>query len=253
MANDNPAPSSAAHDGARVLVVDDEVDIADLLVAGLRLVGFDVRAAHTGAEAHAVAAEFRPHLLVLDVMLPDVDGFELSRQLRRNAEQIGVVFLTARDRDADALIGLTIGADDYISKPFSLEEVLTRVRVVLRRVAPANPLAAADERAVLRFADLELNEDLHEVRRSNNVVELSPTEFALLRYLLENGGRVVSKAQILAHVWGYDYHGGNDGIVDSYISQLKKKIDRFDPPLIHTSGIGYSLRVGRAAVLEGMR
>ncbi|HEY3716495.1 MAG TPA: response regulator transcription factor [Jatrophihabitantaceae bacterium] len=252
MANDNPAPSSAAHDGARVLV-DDEVAIADLLVAGLRLVGFDVRAAHTGAEAHAVAAEFRPHLLVLDVMLPDVDGFELSRELRRNTEQIGVVFLTARDRDADALTGLAIGADDYISKPFSLEEVLARVRVVLRRIAPANPLSAVDQPAVLRFADLELSEDLHEVRRSNNVIEVSPTEFALLRYLLKNGGRVVSKAQILAHVWGYDYHGANDGIVDSYISQLEKKIDRFDPPLIHTSGTGYSLRVGRAAVSEGMR
>jgi len=252
MTNENTAPSSAAHGGERLLVVDDEADIADLLVTGLRFVGFDVRAAHTGAQALAVAADFRPHLLVLDVMLPDIDGFELCRQLTRNAEQTGVVFLTARDRTADAITGLAIGGDDYISKPFSLDEVVARVRAVLRRIVPANSVVAA-ERGVLRFADLELDEDLHEVRRSNNVIELSPTEFALVRYLLKNSGRVVSKAQILAHVWSYDYHGG-DTIVESYISFLRKKIDRFDPPLIHTlRGIGYSLRVGRAAVSEGMR
>jgi two-component system OmpR family response regulator len=253
MANDSPAQRGAAHGGERLLVVDDEADIADLLVTGLRFVGFDVRAAHSGAQALAVAADFRPHLLVLDVMLPDIDGFELCRQLRRNAEHTGVVFLTARDRTADAISGLAIGGDDYISKPFSLDEVVARVRAVLRRIAPANPVLAAGERGVLRFADLELHEDLHEVRRSNNVIELSPTEFALLRYLLQNSGRVVSKPQILAHVWSYDYQGG-DGIVESYISYLRKKIDRFDPPLIHTlRGIGYSLRVGRARVSEGMR
>jgi two-component system OmpR family response regulator len=250
MAKVNPAPPNASAAAERVLVVDDEADIADLLVTGLRFVGFDVRAAHTGAQALAVAADFRPHLLVLDVMLPDIDGFELCRQLKRNAEQIGVVFLTARDRTGDAITGLTIGGDDYISKPFSLDEVVARVRAVLRRIAPANLVTAADERGVLRFADLELQEDLHEVRRSNDVIELSPTEFALLRYLMENSGRVVSKAQILAHVWSYDYHGG-DGIVESYISYLRKKIDRFDPPLIHTlRGIGYSLRVDRAALSE---
>jgi two-component system OmpR family response regulator len=250
MAKVNSAPPNASVAAERVLVVDDEADIADLLVTGLRFVGFDVRAAHTGAQALAVAADFRPHLLVLDVMLPDIDGFELCRQLKRNAEQIGVVFLTARDRTGDAITGLTIGGDDYISKPFSLDEVVARVRAVLRRIAPANLVTAADERGVLRFADLELHEDLHEVRRSNDVIELSPTEFALLRYLMENSGRVVSKAQILAHVWSYDYHGG-DGIVESYISYLRKKIDRFDPPLIHTvRGIGYSLRVDRAALSE---
>jgi two-component system OmpR family response regulator len=185
--------------------------------------------------------------------LPDIDGFELCRQLRRSTEQIGVVFLTARDRTADAITGLAIGGDDYISKPFSLDEVVARVRAVLRRIAPANPVAAVDERGVLRFADLELDEDLHEVRRANDVIDLSPTEFALLRYLLENSGRVVSKAQILAQVWSYDYAGG-DGIVESYISYLRKKIDRFDPPLIHTlRGIGYSLRVGRPALTEGVR
>jgi two-component system OmpR family response regulator len=252
MAEDNPARPGAAHGRERLLVVDDEVDIADLLVTGLRFVGFEVRAAHTGAQALAVAADFRPHLLLLDVMLPDIDGFELCRQLRRNAEHVGVAFLTARDRTSDAITGLAIGGDDYISKPFSLDEVVARVRAVLRRIAPAIPVAAADD-GVLRFADLELHEDLHEVRRSNSLIELSPTEFALLRYLLENSGRVVSKAQILAHVWSYDYRGG-DGIVESYISTLRKKIDQFNPPLIHTlRGIGYSLRVGRAAISEGAR
>jgi two-component system OmpR family response regulator len=241
------------NNGDRLLVVDDEADIADLLATGLRFVGFDVRTARTGAEALAVAAEFRPHLLLLDVMLPDIDGFELCRQLRRNVEQTGVVFLTARDRIADAITGLAIGGDDYISKPFSLDEVVARVRAVLRRIAPANPVAATDEPGVLRFADLELREDLHEVRRSNAVIDLSPTEFALLRYLLQNSGRVVSKAQILVHVWSYDYRGG-DGIVESYISYLRKKIDLFDPPLIHTlRGVGYSLRVGRAAAAEVAR
>jgi two-component system OmpR family response regulator len=142
MATDNPARPSAAHGGERLLVVDDEADIADLLVTGLRFVGLDVRAAHTGAQALAVAADFRPHLLVLDVMLPEIDGFELCRQLRRNAGQTGVVFLTARNRTADAITGLAIGGDDYISKPFSLDEVVARVRAVLGRIAPANPVAA---------------------------------------------------------------------------------------------------------------
>jgi two-component system OmpR family response regulator len=255
MPNDKPVPpsDSAAPGSARLLVVDDETDIANLLVTGLRFVGFDVRAAHTGAQALAVAADFRPHLVLLDVMLPDIDGFELCRQLRRSTEQVGVVFLTARDRTADALTGLAIGGDDYISKPFSLDEVVARVRAVLRRIGPANTVPATDEGGVLRFADLELHEDLHEVRRANTIVELSPTEFALLRYLLENSGHVVSKAQILAHVWSYDYRG-SDGVVESYISSLRKKIDQAEPPLIHTlRGIGYSLRVGRTAVPEGVR
>jgi two-component system OmpR family response regulator len=253
MPNDNAPPRGAATDRERVLVVDDEADIADLLLTGLRFVGFDVRAAHTGGQALAIAAEFRPHLVVLDVMLPDIDGFELCRQLRADGEPVGVVFLTARDRTADAITGLAIGGDDYISKPFSLDEVVARVRAVLRRVGPAPVAADGTDGGVLRFADLELDEDLHEVRRANNVIELSPTEFALLRYLLENRGRVVSKAQILAHVWSYDYRGG-DGIVESYISALRKKIDCFEPTLIHTlRGIGYSLRVSRTAVPGGMR
>ncbi|HEY3629265.1 MAG TPA: response regulator transcription factor [Jatrophihabitantaceae bacterium] len=231
--------------GDRLLVVDDEGDIADLLTTGLRFVGFDVRAANTGAEALAVAAEFRPHLLVLDVMLPDIDGFELCRQIRRDREQVGVVFLTARDRTEDAIAGLTVGGDDYINKPFSLDEVVARIRAVLRRISTAPADAEAD--GVLRFADLELDEERHEVRRANTAIELSPTEFALLRYLLENSGRVVSKAQILDHVWRYDFRG-DDGVVESYISYLRKKIDRLGPPLIHTlRGVGYTLRAGRTA------
>lgn len=237
----------------RLLVVDDESDIADLLQTGLRFCGFDVRAAHTGAEALAIAAEFRPHLLVLDVMLPDIDGFELCRQLRADRARLGVVFLTARDRTADAITGLAIGGDDYISKPFSLDEVVARVRAVLRRITPLSGLTEPAVGGVLRFADLELDEDMHEVRRSNTVIELSPTEFALLRYLLQNRNNVVSKAQILAHVWSYDYRGG-DSIVESYISTLRKKVDRFDPRLIHTlRGIGYSLRMDRAAIPEAAR
>jgi len=231
--------------GDRLLVVDDEGDIADLLTTGLRFVGFDVRAANTGAEALAVAAEFRPHLLVLDVMLPDIDGFELCRQIRRDREQVGVVFLTARDRTEDAIAGLTVGGDDYINKPFSLDEVVARIRAVLRRISAAP--ADAEAAGVLRFADLELDEERHEVRRANTAIDLSPTEFALLRYLLENSGRVVSKAQILDHVWRYDFRG-DDGVVESYISYLRKKIDRLGPPLIHTlRGVGYTLRASRTA------
>src|SRR5882757_8731068 len=216
------ASQSGSPGGERLLVVDDEADIADLLTTGLRFVGFDVRAANTGAEALAIAADFRPHLLVLDVMLPDIDGFELCRQIRRDREQVGVVFLTARDRTEDAIAGLTVGGDDYISKPFSLDEVVARIRAVMRRVssAPARGQEAAPRDGVLRFADLQLDEVRHEVRRGDSFIELSPTEFALLRYLLENSGRVVSKAQILAHVWSYDFRGGATD-VESYISYLR--------------------------------
>jgi len=243
VADDKRAPyvSSIARGVERLLVVADEIDIADLLTTGLRFVGFDVRAAYTGAEALAVAAEFRPHLLVLDVMLPDIDGFELCRQIRRDREQVGVVFLTARDRTEDAIAGLTVGGDDYINKPFSLDEVVARIRAVLRRISTAPPDAVSD--GVLRFADLELDEERHEVRRANTAIDLSPTEFALLRYLLENSGRVVSKAQILDHVWNYDF-GGNDNVVETYISLLRRKVDRFHPPLIHNvRRVGYTMRV----------
>jgi two-component system OmpR family response regulator len=234
--------------GERLLVVDDEVDIADLLRQGLRFVGFDVRVAHSGAEALAAAAEFRPHLLLLDVMLPDVDGYELCRQIRRDRDTVGVVFLTARNRLEDTVAGLTIGGDDYISKPFSLDEVVARVRAVLRRLEPlwsAGTRPDAHDDGVLRLADLELDEDRHEVWRGDVSIDLSPTEFALLRYLLQNSGRVVSRDQILSNVWDYSFSGGVS-IIDSYISSLRKKIDRVEPPLIHTvRGVGFSLRVAR--------
>jgi two-component system OmpR family response regulator len=237
----------------KLLVVDDEVDIAELLSTGLRFVGFDVRSAHSGVEALRVAAEFRPDLLVLDVGLPDVNGFELCRQIRLDREQVRVVFLTARDRTEDAIAGLTVGGDDYINKPFSLDEVVARIRAVLRRLTAdsgAGPRAADD--GFLRCADLEMDQVRHEVRRASGPIELSPTEFSLLRYLLQNAGQVVSKTQILEHVWSYDFHG-NSQIVESYISFLRKKMDHRDPPLIHTlRGIGYSLRVGRAAMAEGL-
>jgi len=240
---DAPLPRGA---GERILVVDDEPDIADLLATGLRFVGFDVRVAHSGADALAVAAAYRPQLMLLDVMLPDIDGFELCRQLRRAHDGAGVVFLTARNRTEDAVAGLMIGGDDYVNKPFSLDEVVARIRAVLRRLG-VGPAPADRGDGVLRLADLELDEVRHEVRRGTEFVELSPTEFALLRYLLLNAGRVVAKAQILAHVWSYDFAGGPQ-VVESYISHLRRKIDRFDPPLIHTvRGVGYSLRVGRAA------
>jgi two-component system OmpR family response regulator len=222
-------------------------------LTGLRYVGFDVRVVHTATEALAAVSEFRPDLLVLDVMLPDISGYELCRQIRQDSDQIGVVFLTARDRSEDAIIGLTVGGDDYISKPFSLDELVARIRSVLRRTssAPSTRSQANTARdGVLRFADVQLDEVSHEVRRGERFIELSPTEFALLRYLLENSGQVVSKGQILAHVWSYDFRG-HSSVVDSYISYLRKKIDSDGPPLIHTvRGIGYSLRVAHTTSSE---
>jgi two-component system, OmpR family, response regulator len=238
--------SAAAANHERVLIVEDESGIADLLQTGLRFVGFDTRIAHTGADALVAARSFRPEMLLLDVMLPDINGFELCRQLRRDHEDMGVVFLTARNRTEDAVAGLTIGGDDYINKPFALDEVVARIRAVLRRRAAGglrSPAGADD--GLLRFADLELDEIRHEVRRGSSFIDLSPTEFALLRYLLHNSGQVVAKAQILAHVWNYDFAGGSQ-VVETYVSYLRKKVDCFDPPLIHTiRGVGYCLRIGR--------
>jgi two-component system OmpR family response regulator len=233
----------------RILVVDDEIYIADLLATGMRFVGFDVATAHAGIDALAAAAQFRPHLLVLDVMLPDIDGFEVCRQVRVSNPRVGVVFLTARNKTEDAVAGLTVGGDDYINKPFSLDEVVARVRAVLRRLDGASHSDAASgsgqSRRILSFADLELDHDRHEVRRSGTLIELSLTEFSLLRYLMENIDRVVSKAQIIDRVWKYDFRG-DPAIVESYISYLRKKIDHIDPPLIHTvRGVGYALRMPR--------
>lgn len=224
----------------RILVVDDESSISDLIATSLKFVGFDVRTAATGSEALTVAEEFKPHAMILDVMLPDLDGFEVCRRIRNEGQQIGVLFLTAKDEMKDKVQGLTIGGDDYMTKPFSLEELVARLRALLRRIGVVEQ-RVDDEK--ISFADVELDEATHEVRRAGNLIELSPTEFTLLRYLLINADRVVSKAQILDHVWDYDF-GGDVGIVETYISYLRKKIDIYQPALIHTvRGVGYRLRI----------
>ena len=224
-------------DSTRILVVDDEESITDLLTTALRYEGFAVDAAHSGREALAAVTSFRPHLMVLDVMLPDFDGFDVARRLSDQRERVPVLFLTARDTTEDRVRGLTLGGDDYVSKPFSLEELIARVRAILRRTK-----ATQDESARLAFTDLEMDDDLHQVWRGGRPVELTATEYKLLRYLLINAPRVLSKAQILDHVWNYDF-GGEANIVETYISYLRKKIDREGPPLIHTvRGVGYCLR-----------
>ena len=225
---------------SRILVVDDEQSISDLVSTSLRFVGFEVRTAASGQEALRVAEEFKPHAMVLDVMLPDLNGFEVCEKIRNEGQDIGVLFLTAKDAVEDKVYGLTRGGDDYMTKPFSLEELVARLKSILRRTG-AVEITGDDEK--IRFADLELDEATHEVRRAGDLIELSPTEFTLLRYLLINADRVVSKAQILDHVWQYDFRG-DAGIVETYISYLRKKIDTYEPPLIHTvRGVGYRLRM----------
>ena len=221
----------------RVLAVDDEFSITELLSMALRYEGWDVRTAADGTEAVRVAREFRPDAVILDVMLPDMEGLEVLRRLRADSPLLPVIFLTARDGVADRIAGLTAGGDDYVTKPFSLEELTARIRAVLRRTA-GDP---GPNRLI--FADLELDEETHEVVRAGQTVSLSPTEFKLLRYLMLNAGRVLSKAQILDHVWNYDFRG-DDSIVESYISYLRRKVDDVEPPLIHTKrGVGYVLRL----------
>ncbi|MFI9639077.1 response regulator transcription factor [Micromonospora sp. NPDC051925] len=228
---------------ARLLVVDDEPNISTLLAATLRLVAYDVRVAGSGRAALASVEEFAPDLVILDVMLPDLDGFEVARRLRAAGRPVPVLFLTARDTVEDRVAGLVAGADDYVAKPFSLEEVVLRIRAILRRTRLELQPAPATQ--LLRYADLELDDDAHEVRRGGRPVDLSPTEFRLLRYLLLNAGRVVSKAQILDRVWNYDF-GGDGRIVESYVYYLRRKVDRSGPPLIHTvRGVGYTLRLPR--------
>lgn len=230
---------------ARLVVVDDEPTIRELLTTSLRFAGFEVFAAADGTSALTLVRDVQPDLVVLDVMLPDMDGFTVTRRMRDRDQHVPVLFLTARDDTTDKVQGLTVGGDDYVTKPFSLEEVVARIRAVLRRTRAAGEAA---EENVLRYGDLEMDEDSHEVRRGDRVVDLSPTEFALLRYLLLNSGRVLSKSQILDHVWEYDW-GGDGAIVESYISYLRRKVDRRpdgtpeEVPLIHTKrGVGYVLR-----------
>ncbi|HJF15745.1 MAG TPA: response regulator transcription factor [Enteractinococcus helveticum] len=223
---------------AKLLVVDDEPNIRELLSTSLRFAGFEVVAAANGREALEAAEAHNPDLAVLDVMLPDMDGFTVTRKLRASGRLFPVVFLTARDETEDKVTGLTVGGDDYVTKPFSLDEVVARIRAVLRRTAPAE-----DDDAILVVDDLELDDDAHEVRRGGEIIDLSPTEFKLLRYLMMNPNRVLSKAQILDHVWEYDFNG-DASIVESYISYLRRKIDVDDrPKMIQTKrGVGYLLR-----------
>ena len=233
-------PDQLGQNTQRILVVDDENSISELIATSLKFVGFDVRTASSGAQALQIAQEFKPHALILDVMLPDQNGFEVCRQIRSEGQNIGVLFLTAKDSVEDKIAGLTIGGDDYVTKPFSLEELVARLRALLRRTGATEVLADEEK---IRFADLELDEATHEVKRAGKLIDLSPTEFLLLRYLMINADRVVSKSQILDHVWQYDFRG-DMGIVETYVSYLRKKIDIFQPPLIHTvRGVGYRLRL----------
>ncbi len=223
---------------ARLLIVEDEPNILELLAASLRFAGFGVQTASSGSDAVSAAQRHRPDLIVLDVMLPDMDGFDVVRRLRSGGAYTPVVFLTARDATEDKIRGLTLGGDDYVTKPFSLEEVIARIRAVLRRTA-GDSMAPPPR---MTFHDIELDEESHEVWRGGRQVSLSPTEFKLLRYFMANAGRVLSKAQILDHVWDYDFRG-DAGIVESYVSVLRRKIDNRDPRLIHTlRGGGYVLR-----------
>jgi two-component system OmpR family response regulator len=222
----------------RVLVVDDEANIAELIAMALRYEGFEVRAAHTGTKAVSAAKEFRPDAVVLDIMLPDFDGLEVLRRMRATEPDVPVVFLTARDSVEDRVAGLTAGGDDYVTKPFSLEELVARLRGLLRRSGARQAVTSS----TLVVGDLELDEDSHEVFRSGEEITLTATEFELLRFLMRNPRRVLSKAQILDRVWNYDF-GGQANVVELYISYLRKKVDAGRAPMIHTMrGAGYVLK-----------
>jgi two-component system OmpR family response regulator len=237
-------PTGGTAPEARLLVVDDEPNIRELLSASLRYAGFEVATAADGQQALALASSFRPDLLVLDVMMPGLDGFGVVRRLRESGRHTPVLFLTARDAAEDKISGLTLGGDDYVTKPFSLDEVVARIRAVLRRTTGAQRAAEAPR---LTFADIELDQETHEVIKSGQVISLSPTEFKLLRYLMANAGRVLSKAQILDHVWNYDFNG-EANVVESYISYLRRKVDTTEPRLLHTiRGVGYTLRLPRGS------
>jgi two-component system, OmpR family, response regulator len=233
---------TATEKEARLLVVDDEPNILELLSASLRFAGFDVATATNGNDALRVASTYRPDLVVLDVMMPGLDGFEVVRRLRKEEQRVPVLFLTAKDGTEDKVAGLTLGGDDYITKPFSLEEIIARIRAVLRRITS---LGSQPPRSTLTFGDIEMDDDSHEVFKAGKPVTLSPTEFKLLRYFLQNPTRVLSKAQILDHVWHYDF-GGDANVVESYVSYLRRKVDTTEPRLLHTiRSVGYVLRQPR--------
>jgi two-component system OmpR family response regulator len=240
-------------EGPKVLVVDDEPNIRELVQVALNFHGFAVTTSATGEDALRLTEAYHPDLIVLDVLLPDIDGFEVCRRLRSVANDVPVIFLTARDATADTVTGLTIGGDDYITKPFSVEAMIARVRAVLRRTADHRGARGAaggtdgtggpaDAQARLRVADLELDEDHWMVRRAGIQVELSPTEFRLLAYLMRNHGLMLTRKQLLENVWGWEY-AGQSQVLETYVSYLRRKLDPLGPPLIHTQrGVGYSLR-----------
>lgn len=231
----NASTSTGA--SAKILVVDDEQSLAELVGAVLRYEGFEVHTAATGEEAVSAARKQRPDLILLDVQLPDIDGFAVQARLNAERTRAPIIFLTARDAPPDKVRGLTHGADDYVTKPFNIDELVARVRVVLRRSGHA----AADT-SEMRFADLSLDEDTREVRRGDRRIELTPTEYNLLHYLLLNAPRVLTKTQILDHVWRYDFDGDST-VVETYIFYLRRKIDAGEKPMIHTvRGVGYCLR-----------
>jgi two-component system OmpR family response regulator len=223
----------------RAVVVDDEDSLTDLLSMALRYEGWDVRLASDGQHALSVIRDFRPDVVVLDIMLPDIDGLAVLSRLRADNIQVPILFLTAKDSVDDRIAGLTVGGDDYVTKPFSLEELVARLRALIRR---SNLAVSVSEESRLEVGDLELDEDSYEVRRAGHIVELTATEFELLRFLMRNSRRVVSKAQILDRVWSYDF-GGRSSVVEIYISYLRKKIDTLGEPMIHTvRGFGYVLK-----------
>ncbi len=222
----------------RVVVVDDESAITELVGTVLRYEGFDVHIGATGREALRLVEQFAPHLLILDVQMPDLDGFEVQSRLVGSGYKIPVIFLTAKDGTSDRVRGFALGADDYVPKPFSIEELVARVRAVLRRSGQLEVAAGA----TYRFADLELDDERHEVRRGTALIDLTPTEFNLLRFFLQNPGRVLSKDRILSGVWHYDFDG-DASVVETYVSYLRRKLEPHGPPVVHTvRGVGYVLR-----------
>jgi two-component system, OmpR family, response regulator len=230
-----------AENELRVLVVDDDPNIADVLSMALRYEDFAVEKAANGREALKGAEDFRPHIIILDVMLPDLDGFEVARRLDERRAQIPILFLTARDTTEDKVRGLTLGGDDYVTKPFSIEEILARIRTILRRAGHAQV-----DGSHLSFADLELDDDTREVTRGGELIELTDTEYRLLRYLMLHPRHVLTRAQILDHVWEYDF-GGDARVLETYVSYLRKKLEQHGSRLIHTvRGVGYALRMPRS-------
>jgi two-component system OmpR family response regulator len=234
-------PMTDVPTGQRVLVVDDEPNLAEVVTMALRFQGFEVQTAASGREALAAVQRFKPHLMVLDVMLPDMEGFEVAARLGAQRAGVPIIFLTARDATEDKVRGLSGGGDDYMTKPFSLEELVARIRTILRRTGQAAP-----ESSLLVFEDLELDEESREVTRAGALIELTATEYRLLRYLMLNPRRVMTRAQLLDHVWNYDF-GGDGRVLETYISYLRKKLDVHGPSLIRTvRGVGYGLQAPRA-------